>query len=83
MLRNFFEDSFSLALTPDVPGGPPCSCFSLPHIISEASAFVAGLARAVKVYKKIKITFDTAYGVNTLQQDQDYEAGKGWKRAKE
>ena len=42
MLSNFFKDSFSLNLTPDVPGGLPCSCLSTvypisSHLITEAS----------------------------------------------
>jgi len=39
---------------------------------SEAHAFVAGLARAVKVLKEIKIIVDTTYGVKPLQQAQIY-----------
>ena len=75
MFNNFFEDSLSLALTPDVPERLARSCLPLPHQTShmaEARAFVAGLARAGKVFKEIKIIVDAAYGVKTLQQAQIY-----------
>ena len=75
MFNNFFEDSLSIALTPDVPERLARSCLPLPHQTShmaEARAFVAGLARAGKVFKEIKIIVDAAYGVKTLQQAQIY-----------
>ena len=87
MLTNFFEYSFSLALTPDVPDRSACSCIPLPHhtslIGSEAHAFVTGLARAGKVLKKIKIIIYPTYGVKTLQQAQIYRIMKLLKDRKE
>ena len=40
--------------------------------LRHAHAFVAGLARAGKVFKEIKIIVVTPYGVKSLQQAQIY-----------
>ena len=50
---------------------------------SEARAFVAGLARAGKMFKNIKIIIDVAYGVRALQQAQIYWIMKLLKDGKE